>query len=284
MISGIRHPVIKLGPAMLFGLWVIIGCNSDDTDEVGTGGIGAAAGSGNESTGGASTSTGGAQSQTTGGTTATGGAPSSGGTPAVAGNTASGGSATAGAAGKAGAEAGGAPSTGGSVGAPVPGSGVPLTCPDQGDLASWLPSNPANPCTKGCGPDKIGYKECTKVEAGGGGAGGAAGGGAGGAAGSEPAEALCTVPPCAVCGLCIYPDPMLPCYETPNDPEAPLPPECPEGTLKSTVCEPACDGTGTSTLCIHVNPTDETKIEGCVCAERGKWACATYNTEANTWN
>ena len=174
--------------------------------------------------------------------------------PAAAGTSFGGTAATAG------VEAGGA-ATGGKVGAPLPGSGTPLTCPDQGDLASWLPSNPGDPCTKGCGPDKIGYKTCSSTD-----------------------EAVCTVPPCAVCDLCIYPDPMVPCYETPNDPALPLPPECPEGTVKSDLCEPACDGTNTSGLCLHVSPNDPAKMEGCVCTERGKWACATYNTETNTWN
>jgi len=113
----------------------------------------------------------------------------------------------------------------------------------------------------GCGPDKIGVKTCVRTE-----------------------EEVCSVPPCAQCDLCSYPDPMPVCYVTPNDPTLPLPPECPEGTYKSDPCDAPCDCTTTSSLCIHVNPSDNTKIEGCVCAERGKWACATYNTETNTWN
>ena len=126
---------------------------------------------------------------------------------------------------------------------------------------SWLPSNPEDPCIKGCGPDKVGWKYCHRTEN----------------------EEDCSVPPCAVCDLCQYDDPLLPCYQTPGDPALPLPPDCPEGTLKSDVCEPACTGE-TTTLCIHPRPSDNTKIEGCVCAERGKWACATYNVETNTWN
>ena len=136
-----------------------------------------------------------------------------------------------------------------------------LTCPDQNDLASWLPENPGDTCTKGCGPDKIGYKTCVRTD-----------------------EDVCSVPPCAQCDLCIYPDPMLPCYATPNDPTLPLPPDCPEGTYKSDPCDAPCDCTTVSSLCIHLNPSDNTKIEGCVCAERGKWACSTYNTDTNTWN
>jgi hypothetical protein len=137
-------------------------------------------------------------------------------------------------------------------------AGPVLTCPDQGDLASWLPSNPEDPCTKGCGPDKVGWKYCHMTE-----------------------EAVCTVPPCAQCDLCEYSDPLPACYVTPGDPALPLPPDCAEGVVKSDLCDAPCD---VSSLCIHPNPADTTKIEGCICAERGKWACATYNTETNTWN
>ena len=260
MTDAIRHPVLSLGTAMLCWLCVAVGCGSDEkTSSAGAGGSSSSdAGSGTNATGGSTT-------DNTGGAAAVllGGGPSSntgGSTSAAGGTTAAAGTSAGGMAATAGVEAGGA-ATGGKVGAPVEGSGTPLTCPDQGDLASWLPSNPEDPCTKGCGPDKIGYKTCSSTD-----------------------EAVCTVPPCAVCDLCIYPDPMVPCYETPNDPALPLPPECPEGTVKSDLCEPACDGTNTSGLCLHVSPNDPTKMEGCVCAERGKWACATYNTETNTWN
>jgi hypothetical protein len=209
-----------------------------------------------------STTTGGTAAST-GGTTATGattGKDTGGATGADTGGT------TSGNAGGSSASTGG--TTTGSAGtsagttAAAGSSGVVLTCPDQSDGDSWLPANPGDSCTKGCGPDTVGWKDCAKTDD----------------------LTACTVPPCALCGLCQYTNPLPACYQTPGDPSLPLPPACPAGTLKSAVCSPPCDGVTTSGLCIQPVPTDATKTQGCVCAARGKWACATYNTTTNTWN
>jgi hypothetical protein len=237
LIGWTLRPVLVSAPLLSCWVYLAAGCGSEESEPETT--ATDDAGSPSDQASGGGSADGGAASATGGSTgDATGGAPA--------------------AAGATGA-AGGAAEVDAGFGFVT--AQPELTCPEQADLASWLPSNPVDPCTKGCGPDKIGWKSCHRTE--------------------NPDD--CAVPPCAVCDLCQYDDPIHPCYATPGDPSLPLPPECPEGTLKSADCEPACDGT-TVGLCTHENPSDTTKIEGCVCAERGEWACATYNLETNTWN
>jgi hypothetical protein len=124
------------------------------------------------------------------------------------------------------------------------------------DHATWPAGTTYTSCTKPCGPDDIGFRNCAQTDW-------ATCQAAGGCVCLQDPGAMCVA--CASCA----PITISNCYVPTNTAAIP---DCPQNISASGACSPACG----RQVCLEADGKT-----GCVCNAQGKYACAAWGE--TTW-
>jgi len=132
-------------------------------------------------------------------------------------------------------------------------SGTPVCFLGTVDRANWPAGATGTTCSKACGPDDLGIRTCSQTDL---------------VSCQATTGCVCLSAPCtkcADCALLALPD----CYMPSNAASART---CATSVISGGDCTPACG----KSLCIQGDGKT-----GCVCNERGKYACAPWS--GTTW-
>jgi len=127
--------------------------------------------------------------------------------------------------------------------------GTPMCPTGLTSQASWPAGTCYAACIKPCGPDDIAMRLCTQTDR---------------ATCQAESGCVCLDTPCVACADCAFLQNPSECYIPTNAATAP---PCATGVTQGGACGSACD----RRLCLLADGKT-----GCVCNDRGKYACATW--------
>jgi hypothetical protein len=130
-----------------------------------------------------------------------------------------------------------------------------VQCPSSlTDNAPWPAGTTYTACSQRCGPEQLGVRACGQSDS--------------NTCQASP-DCVCLDPrwPCVKCASCAFLS-LSECYIPTN---VAAPPTCPDSVVEGGPCTTACD----RQLCIERDGRT-----GCMCNDRGKYACAAWNETA----
>jgi hypothetical protein len=119
--------------------------------------------------------------------------------------------------------------------------------------ADWPVGTVSTSCTKRCGPDDIGIRNCGQTDR---------------ATCQATSGCVCLEAPCVACATCAFLT-ISDCYVPTNAASIPV---CAKDVTEGGACSPVCG----RKLCLEADGKT-----GCVCNAQGQYACATWGE--TTW-
>lgn len=124
------------------------------------------------------------------------------------------------------------------------------------DKGNWPAKSSYAACSQACGPDDLGSRTCSQVQA---------------ASCKASSGCVCVDTLCASCGACVFPS-LPDCYRPTNAPSAAEIPACDKAIRKGAAC---------GTVCNRKACLQEDGKTACLCNNVGRYACAPWGE--NTW-